>query len=359
MRITFALPTPNLSGGVKVVFDYGRFLAERGHVVTVVHPAPARPTLKQRAKALLHGLLQPEYRRPAKSGTQLGGVHTVEGASSTRLQETDFPDADIVIATWWETGEWIDPLPETKGRKVHFVQGHEVFPHLPVNRVRAVYGKPWPKITVSNWLLSICQTEYPGGDLHNVRNGVDLARFCGSVRHPEAPPIVGMLWSPSKVKNCAMGLDALIALRSRMPDLRVRMFGGSPPPLKVQRLDWITFEHRPPQDAIPGIYAACNLWLFPSESEGFGLPLLEAMAMGTPVVATSAGAAPDLVDGCNGILVDCTAAAMTDGMATILAEPADTWRERAAAARRTAEANGFEKAACEFEAALEAIAGRP
>ena len=69
------------------------------------------------------------------------------------------------------------------------------------------------------------------------------------------------------------------------------------------------YRQRPPQAQIAAIYAACDLWLFTSRNEGFGLPLLEAMACRTPVLATRAGAAPDLIDGCNGVLLDSDPAA--------------------------------------------------
>jgi glycosyltransferase involved in cell wall biosynthesis len=54
--------------------------------------------------------------------------------------------------------------------------------------------------------------------------------------------------------------------------------------------------HRPAlrSDAdLPGLYAACALLVFPSLAEGFGLPLLEAMACGAPVIAANASAIPE------------------------------------------------------------------
>jgi glycosyltransferase involved in cell wall biosynthesis len=46
---------------------------------------------------------------------------------------------------------------------------------------------------------------------------------------------------------------------------------------------------------LPGLYAAALAFVMPSRYEGFGLPCLEAMACGVPVVAASAGALPETV----------------------------------------------------------------
>lgn len=49
-----------------------------------------------------------------------------------------------------------------------------------------------------------------------------------------------------------------------------------------------------PTDDLPHLYAACDLLVFPSLSETFGLPVLEAMACGRPVVTTATGIAAEL-----------------------------------------------------------------
>ncbi len=54
---------------------------------------------------------------------------------------------------------------------------------------------------------------------------------------------------------------------------------------------------------LPPLYAAATVFAYPSESEGFGLPVAEAMAQGTPVV-TSAGTATEEVAGGAAVLVD-------------------------------------------------------
>jgi glycosyltransferase involved in cell wall biosynthesis len=59
-----------------------------------------------------------------------------------------------------------------------------------------------------------------------------------------------------------------------------------------------------PAGDLPLLYSAASLLVYPSLHEGFGLVPLEAMACGTPVVATSAGALPEVMGvGGGGVLV--------------------------------------------------------
>lgn len=50
-----------------------------------------------------------------------------------------------------------------------------------------------------------------------------------------------------------------------------------------------------PNDDLPALYAGAMLFVFPSLYEGFGLPSLEAMACGTPVVCSNTSSLPEVV----------------------------------------------------------------
>ncbi len=62
-----------------------------------------------------------------------------------------------------------------------------------------------------------------------------------------------------------------------------------------------------PDEDLPGLYSGAKLFIMPSLFEGFGLTVLEAMACGTPVVTSHAGALPEVV-GDSAVQIDPTSA---------------------------------------------------
>ncbi|MBI4581052.1 MAG: glycosyltransferase family 4 protein [Planctomycetes bacterium] len=76
-----------------------------------------------------------------------------------------------------------------------------------------------------------------------------------------------------------------------------------------------------PDDDLPRYYNAADLFVFPSQYEGFGLPVVEAMACGTPVITTNVSSLPE-VAGDAAILVDpLDAEAFCEAMTRVLTEP--------------------------------------
>jgi glycosyltransferase involved in cell wall biosynthesis len=94
--------------------------------------------------------------------------------------------------------------------------------------------------------------------------------------------------------------------------------------------DHVIFPGYVPDEDLPLLYGGAAVLALPSEFEGFGLPVLEAMACGAPVVTSCVSSLPE-VAGDAAILVDPTDVdAITAGLGTVLANPdvADALRVR-------------------------------
>ncbi|OLS42426.1 hypothetical protein BV379_20415 [Rhodovulum sulfidophilum] len=340
MKITFVIAVASLAGGNRVVATYASRLKARGHEVTVISRPWPHPSPMRRLRARLRGRKLPSY-TSSPLFDALGDSHKVLDRRRPVVAE-DLPDADVVIATWWETAEWVAALPASKGRKFYLLQDVELFDHLPVDRVRATYRLPLRKLAVSDYIRDRVRDEAPGSKIDLLPNAVDHAVFDAPPRARGTPFTVGFLHSIAPRKRIDLAFDTIGKARLRLPDLRVVSFGTTPATENFPR-DLI-YRRAPPQQEIPKLYAACDLWLFTSAHEGFGLPLLEAMACRTPVLATRAGAAPDLIDGRNGRLLPPDPEAFSAEIETISRMDPAEWRAMSDAAHATAAAHSWETA---------------
>jgi glycosyltransferase involved in cell wall biosynthesis len=146
-------------------------------------------------------------------------------------------------------------------------------------------------------------------------------------------------------KNLAALLDAVATLRRRGAWGETELViagaaGWGPAPAARARalaLDGVVrFVGAAPDGDLPALYGGALAFAFPSLWEGFGLPVLEAMAAGAPVVASNRGALPEVTAGA-ALLVEPAAGPLADALAEVLADPALRERLRAAGLARAAQ----------------------
>lgn len=171
-----------------------------------------------------------------------------------------------------------------------------------------------------------------------VGNGVDES-FCPQGRRQRAErPYVLNVGNTRPHKN----LHRLVAALARVPDITLVCSAASDPDLleTARRLgvqDRLVFLSGISEDDLAAWYRGAEAVVIPSLYEGFGLPALEGMACGTPVVASSTTSLGEVV-GSAGVLVDPTSAdSIAEGLSRVLTD--DGLREdlRTAGPRRAAE----------------------
>jgi glycosyltransferase involved in cell wall biosynthesis len=201
----------------------------------------------------------------------------------------------------------------------------------------------------------------PPAKVHVALNGIDFARV--RVSDPEAPRRLRREWCPDgghlllvpgrlhPEKGQAYLFRALPALRARLARPVVTLVAGAGPfeaayREEVRALgcdDMVRFLGF--RRDLPDLIAAADLVVLPSAAEAFGLVLAEALYLGTPVVSTTVGGIPEIVEaGVDGALVPpADSRALAEAIADLLADPARRRRLAAAGRDRVSERFGFER----------------
>lgn len=140
----------------------------------------------------------------------------------------------------------------------------------------------------------------------NVGNGVGPPFQADGDRYEPGFPFILYVGNFRPHKNLRRLLRAFQGLD--YPDLRLLLTGNPTPPIvalveQLGLLNRIAFLGTPSDDELSSVYRGALCLVLPSLAEGFGLPALEAMACGTPVIVSNRTALPEIAAGA-GLLVD-------------------------------------------------------
>lgn len=155
-----------------------------------------------------------------------------------------------------------------------------------------------------------------------VHNGVD-ARYFDAAPLPRdvlaglgaAPPYVLHAGGAAQRKNLPALAEAWPTVLRERPDLQL-LLAGPPHPARTALFDGmpsVRLLGRLPDELMPGLVAGAAAVVVPSLYEGFGLPVLEAMAARVPVIAADTSSLPEVAGG-TAILVAPTGPAIATGL---------------------------------------------
>ncbi|AVZ71866.1 glycosyl transferase [Streptomyces lunaelactis] len=224
------------------------------------------------------------------------------------------------------------------------------------------------------WAYSriVCTTEWAEREFIRIgaRNvvraplGVDLRRCRPGRRstvlrakHAAGAEVLLLLCSRLSVeKRPGMALDALAELRER--GVRASLVVAGDGPLRAALIRRARAERLPAEflgyvgdrEVVADLQAAADVCLAPGPAETFGLSALEALACGTPVVASASSALPEVIGDAGAAAVD-TPADFADAVQKLLARPEGERRE---AARARAELFTWQRSVDAFLAAHDA-----
>lgn len=184
----------------------------------------------------------------------------------------------------------------------------------------------------------------PGDSIYVLRNGVDLDRFTPL---PRQEARAGLGWNMKtalsvgnliELKGHHIAIDAL----RELPDWRLVIIGSGEWEARLRSIAdeanvtaRVDFLGQLPQDQLARCYAAADVLVLASSREGMANVLLEAMACGTPVVATAVGGNPEVVAApeAGELMVERSVPALADAIRRLDARGVERAKTRAYAER--------------------------
>jgi glycosyltransferase involved in cell wall biosynthesis len=382
---TSALPD-RMGGSERVIWELARTLAARGHVPLVLVPARG----DRRAHSVHDGIAVRRYRDPGHSFATLYAPSIIAAGLNLRRAVRDWA-ADVVHAhhaisgagaayagvparcvTFY--GPWhLEFLAEIAGRPaMPAVKRWTRWAWAPS---KAALARRIERAAIHRSTHTAVLSRYSARQVHRVHGipessvtivpgGVDLARFGPAVDRKSARFELGLPEGPLvfTVRRLVprMGLEALIDAMTALPGLRLVIGGDGwlKPRLEARvaerRLgDRVVFGGFIAEDRLARYYQAADLVALPSVAlEGFGLITLEALACGTPVVATPNSGAVDVLEPLepSWISADASPAAIAATIGGALASTAAHRDEVSERCRAHAETYSWSRMAASYEA---------
>ena len=365
MKITFVAAPDNLAGGNRVIAIYARHLQALGHEVNIVLPPESVVPKHERVLEALRLVKRRQLRAAIRELSLLQPVPHVPGFlersscdltlldSFRPVRNADMPDADVVVATWWETAHWVRDFDRSKGAKAYFMQDYGA-PGQELEKLIPTWKLGFSIVTIAQWLADLVKTHAPDATIDVVENAVDLELFRQPLRTMPSRPTIGFVYREDWVKGYDVALRAYRIAKEKISDLRFVIFGAHPRRQLHHLPTDVEYHAKPTDQELAALYGACTAWLFASRLEGYGLPILEAMACRTPVIATRAGAAPELIERGGGWLIPTDdPQAMANAIKAACTLSPEAWAEASEKAYRSVSSYTWADAGDAFAAALE------
>jgi glycosyltransferase involved in cell wall biosynthesis len=295
VKICYLLPQCDVGGGPRVVLHHLNILHDRGHDVRLFM-VKATPSWF------------PSFRAPVT-------VCSSYEDAAAKMSRVD----GIKVSTWHETAPWVIKSCKQQGTPVYLVQDIETSYYSSETRrwpeVLSTYHLPWKAILADGpWQEACLRAMNVTVPIEVIPPPIDRSVFFPQPVRRDLRRLL-VIGRSVPLKGPQLLRETLSILHQMRPQIRVTVFG-------VER-GWqfpmpTTFVERPSDKTVAELYSGSFAFLSTSMHEGFGLPILESMACGTPVVTTLAGGNEDwCVDGKNCLTAEQDPRALASALARL------------------------------------------
>jgi L-malate glycosyltransferase len=288
MKISFMVNQyARISGGNRVLFEYANRLKKAGHEIRWF--VIAKPIRWYRFDKKIIACMKSVITLPPETIDWIDNTVPIEILPSNHSKYIS--EADILVATAWQTAEFAAKLPVKNGIPFYFILHYESLWTRYKSKAVKTYNLPMKQITISNWLKDTLKKNH-GQNADVVVIPVDQDMFYCEAKKWNSIRRVCMLHHDYDWKGYEDGIKAVKKVMAQGYHLELVVFGEKlEDPQSLFDAAGFNFEYhyRPAGKQLREIYHSCDIFLCSSWYEGLGLTAMEAMACRCSLVTTDTG----------------------------------------------------------------------
>ncbi|WP_319562193.1 Coenzyme F420 hydrogenase/dehydrogenase, beta subunit C-terminal domain [Marispirochaeta sp.] len=291
--ISFLIPGRSRSGGVRVTVEMAEKLRERGHSVRILYPRSrlfSSSWFREVKSNLVSLVLRLEQRdwTADYSGTVSG---------YKKINKFSFKKDEVVIAVGTSAIGELVKIERNNIYKVRYCHG---FSEHKQEEMKQNWGLRIPTVSVSPLLNERIYSISGENPIAVVPNGIKENQYF--VEKDVKKNGIGFLFNTNRKKAPEDAKELAKEINKKFPGIPIYSFGVNHRPKEFPNK--VEYRQMPSIEDARHIYNKALIWLVVSKSEGFCLPILEAMACGAAVISTDHDTVRGIINpDVNGVLV--------------------------------------------------------
>ncbi len=297
-KLTIPILGFNQSGGMRIISELANHMTSQGWVVEILCPEDAAEPLfplSDTVKIKTYPIWGHSWIRIISALLQI----CISSCNKTTVCLANYyPTSFAIFLSWLLWGR--------NAQLVYLIQGYEPLIMMKPNRNQWInrfmatiantsYRLPFDRIAVSSWIQSKINRE-----MSIIPNGIDTTLFYATeaIKSQNTTFTIGAIGRTASIKGFDIFCKAVGSFLTD-PNIEIMILSDE---LNIAP-QGMTLVQAQSDDDIRDFYQSCDVFIYPSRMDGFGLPPLEAMACGTPVILTDSGGVLEYANAQNAIIV--------------------------------------------------------